>query len=70
MIERCNFCGKEHDTGDGENFLGMVIKVCPSHPTNPPMTMISRNNRGQILDVVRYGGNLAFESDLDKANFL
>lgn len=37
MIERCNYCGKVHETGDGEMFYGSVVRVCPEHPRDSPM---------------------------------
>lgn len=42
MIERCNYCGKEHETGDGSTFHGAVTKECPEHPQNPMFTFIDR----------------------------
>lgn len=40
MIEKCNYCGDTHDTGndDGATFGGMVVKTCPMvHPCHSIM---------------------------------
>lgn len=32
MIERCNYCGKDHETGGEMSFCDMPIKECPDVP--------------------------------------
>lgn len=41
MIEYCNYCQKEHETGDGSKLGGIEMKVCPEFPSNQPPMMFN-----------------------------
>lgn len=34
MIEKCSYCGEEHETGEGFTLGGVPMKECPNVPPN------------------------------------
>lgn len=49
MIERCDYCQKEHETDEMKGF-GMSLKSCPEHPLNPMFTMMDGKNFVRFID--------------------
>ena len=55
MIERCNYCGKEHETGEGP-----IVRECPDVPENYIYAVPSRV---PMDDKVVYIGNLGWTKE-------
>jgi len=50
MIERCDLCSKEHETGGDYSFGGIAWKICPEVPENTQIPL-------RRIPIVVYGPN-------------